>query len=191
MQFPEHVHELKPEHYDIAGVPTFLHTEWDTYDQIPPKGALCCTISRNITGESEFFVGDGIHKYSDLAKGRRIYRYAVLLPAASAIVKADETGRAHGLGSCYSRLPQERGSQFLPGHRHWQDQQPQAYLSMGRIMRGRLSSLDPSLHLFRQRIPYQPRLRQRRRGCFYQRACRCGRRSSPHLRVWQGRRDRG
>ena len=96
MQFPEHVHELKPEHYDIAGVPTFLHTEWDTYDQIPPKGALCCTIGRNIAGESEFFVGDGIHKYSDLAKVGGSIGTPSVTGKASAILKADETGALTG-----------------------------------------------------------------------------------------------
>ena len=96
MQFPEHVHELKPEHYEIAGVPTFLHTEWDTYDQIPPKGALCCTIGRNIAGESEFFVGDGIHKYADLAKVGGSIGTPSATGKESAIVKADETGKLIG-----------------------------------------------------------------------------------------------
>lgn len=96
MQFPEHVHELNPSHYEIAGVPTYLHTEWDTYDQIPPKGALCCTIGRINAGETEFFVGDGTHKYSDLAKVGGSIGTPSVTGKASAIVKADATGGLTG-----------------------------------------------------------------------------------------------
>lgn len=96
MQFPEHVHELKPEHYEIAGVPTYSHTDWNGYSQIPPKGALCCTIGRINSGEIEFFVGDGIHKYADLAKVGGSIGTPSATGEESAIVKADETGKLTG-----------------------------------------------------------------------------------------------
>jgi len=96
MQFPEHVHELKPEHYEIAGVPTYSHTDWNGYAQIPPKGALCCTIGRINAGECEFFVGDGIHKYADLAKVGGSIGTPSATAKESAIVQADETGKLTG-----------------------------------------------------------------------------------------------
>gem|GEM_PF-6723790 len=77
-------------------MPTYLHTEWDTYDQIPPKGALCCTVGRVNAGECEFFVGDGIHKYADLAKVGGSIGTPSATGKASAIVKADETGGLTG-----------------------------------------------------------------------------------------------
>lgn len=96
MQFPEHVHELKPEHYEIAGVPTYSHTDWNAYTQIPPKGALCCTIGRINAGETEFFVGDGVHPYTQLAKVAGSIGTPSDEAAAGAIVKADETGKLSG-----------------------------------------------------------------------------------------------
>ena len=68
MQFPSSVHDLRREHYAIAGIPTYLHTDWNAYKQIPPKGALCATIGRINAGEVEFFVGDGVHPYTALGK---------------------------------------------------------------------------------------------------------------------------
>ena len=68
MQFPSSVHDLRREHYAIAGIPTYLHTDWNAYTQIPPKGALCATIGRINAGEVEFFVGDGVHPYTALGK---------------------------------------------------------------------------------------------------------------------------
>lgn len=68
MQFPDSVHDLRREHYAIAGIPTYDHDDWTAYLQIPPKGALCATIGRVNVGEVEFFVGDGVHPYTQLGK---------------------------------------------------------------------------------------------------------------------------
>lgn len=68
MQFPSSVHDLRREHYAIAGIPTYDHDDWTAYLQIPPKGALCATIGRINAGEVEFFVGDGVHPYTALGK---------------------------------------------------------------------------------------------------------------------------
>lgn len=57
MQFPSSVHDLRREHYAIAGIPTYDHDDWTAYLQIPPKGALFATIGRVNVGEVEFFVG--------------------------------------------------------------------------------------------------------------------------------------
>ena len=56
MQFPSSVHDLRREHYAIAGIPTYDHDDWTAYLQIPPKGALCATVGRINAGEVEFFV---------------------------------------------------------------------------------------------------------------------------------------
>ena len=96
MQFPSSVHDLRREHYAIAGIPTYLHTDWNAYKQIPPKGALCATIGRINAGEVEFFVGDGVHPYTTLGKVAGSIGTPSDTAVASAIVKADETGALTG-----------------------------------------------------------------------------------------------
>ena len=44
------------------------HTNWNTKDPIIPEGVYGITFDRLFDGSAEYFIGDGIHKYSELTK---------------------------------------------------------------------------------------------------------------------------
>lgn len=65
---PNSVHALRSCDFNDTIVPAYLHADWSSYEGIIPANALCITIGRLSPEQSEYFVGDGVHKYSDLQK---------------------------------------------------------------------------------------------------------------------------
>ena len=62
------VFELRPEDFAVAAAPKFSHAEWAAYEGVVPAGALCVTVGRQVAGVTEYFVGDGVHRYAALEK---------------------------------------------------------------------------------------------------------------------------